>query len=125
MRRPDDWFRQAELDLEAAVDARASGHFEWACFLAQQSGEKVVKSVHEMSGAEAWGHSVAGLLEELDEVPAEIMDAGRGLDKHYIPTRYPNAHPEGAPGDVYTDREAELAIADARRVFDYAAGLRS
>ena len=125
MRRPDDWIRQAELDLQAALDLRAGGHFEWACFLAQQAGEKAVKSAHEQSGAEAWGHSVAGLLEELEDVAAEVLEAAKGLDKHYIPTRYPNSHPAGAPGDLYTEREAELAIADARTVLDHVKSRRS
>jgi HEPN domain-containing protein/predicted nucleotidyltransferase len=74
MRRPQDWLRQAELDLQAATDLRDPGH-EWACFLAQQAGEKAVKSAHERTGAEAWGQSVAGLLEELDGVPADVMEA--------------------------------------------------
>jgi HEPN domain-containing protein len=95
MRRPEDWLRQSELDLAAASDARRDGHFEWACFLSQQSGEKAAKSAFEAEGAEASGHSVAALLAELDGVPAEVLDAGRELDKHYIPTRYPNSHPQG------------------------------
>ena len=35
------------------------------------------------------------------------MDAAMELDKAYIPTRYPNALPSGAPKDRYTEREAE------------------
>lgn len=124
MRRPDDWIRQAELDLEASRDLRKSGRFEWVCFLAQQSAEKAAKSAHELSGAEAWGHSVAGLLEELSEVPAEILEAGRELDKHHIPTRYPNSHPRGAPGDLYTETEARRAIAQAASVIEHVKGRR-
>ncbi len=47
MRRPWDWFRQAELDLATARDAHSSGHHEWACFAAQQAAEKAVKALHE------------------------------------------------------------------------------
>jgi len=32
------------------------------------------------------------------------------LDKAYIPTRYPNVHPEGAPCELYTRAEAERLI---------------
>jgi HEPN domain-containing protein len=122
MRRPQDWLRQAELDLQAATDARDHGHYEWACFLAQQAGEKAVKSAHERTGAEAWGHSVAALLDELDGVPSEALEAGKSLDRHYIPTRYPNAHPSGAPGDLYTERDARLALGDAKLVLDHVRG---
>lgn len=125
MRRPDDWLRQAELDHHAARDARASGHYEWACFLSQQAGEKAVKAAHESAGDEAWGHSVAGLLEELDGVPDPVIEAARALDKHYIPTRYPNSHPAGAPGDLYTEAEADRALADAEAVIEHVKGRNS
>jgi HEPN domain-containing protein len=122
MRRPDDWMRQAELDLAAARAMERSGHYEWACFLSQQAGEKAVKAVHESSGTEAWGHSVAALLGGLDDAPEAVVEAAKGLDKHYIPARYPNSHPEGAPGDVYTARDASRALSDAELVLEYARG---
>jgi HEPN domain len=40
MRRPEDWFRQAELDVQAATDARDHAHYEWACFLAQRRARR-------------------------------------------------------------------------------------
>lgn len=119
MRRPADWFRQAELDLAAARTSGEAGHHEWACFAAQQAAEKAVKALHESAGTEAWGHSVASLLGGLQDVPPEILDAGKTLDKHYIPARYPNTHPEGAPGDLYTQAEAERAIGEAERVIEH------
>ena len=122
MRRPGDWLRQAELDLDAARGAQAGRHFEWACFLAQQAAEKGVKAAHESVGTEAWGHSVAALLAGLEAVPEDVVDAAKGLDKHYIPARYPNAHPQGAPGDLYTARDAAQALADADTVLDHVRG---
>ncbi|MGH2990582.1 MAG: HEPN domain-containing protein [Solirubrobacterales bacterium] len=122
MRRPGDWLRQAELDLDAARGAAEQSRFEWTCFIAQQAAEKAVKAVHEAAGTEAWGHSVAGLLAGLDLVPADVVDAGKALDRHYVPTRYPNAQPEGAPGDLYTERDASLALEDATKVIEHARG---
>jgi HEPN domain-containing protein len=119
MRRPQDLLRQAELDLQLATNVRDRGTYEWACCVAQQAGDKAAKSAHERTGAEAWGHSVAGLLEELDEVPTEVMEASKSLDRHYIPTCYPNSHPERALGDLYTERDARSALADAKLVFDH------
>lgn len=119
MRRPEDWLRQAELDLSAARTAESGGHFEWASFLAQQSAEKAVKAVHESTGTEAWGHSVSALLGPLDPVPESVVEAAKGLDKHYIPARCPNSHPEGAPGDLYTRRDAAQALADAQTVLEH------
>jgi HEPN domain-containing protein len=119
MRRPHDWFRQAELDLAAARDAHHDGHHEWACFAAQQSAEKAVKALHESVGVEAWGHSVSELLTALPDVPGDLVVAAKALDKHYIPARYPNAHPAGAPGELYTAPEAERALADAERIVEH------
>ncbi len=38
--RSQDWFRQAQRDLEQAECARAAGHHEWCCFISQQAAEK-------------------------------------------------------------------------------------
>ncbi|ABL87249.1 hypothetical protein Pisl_0065 [Pyrobaculum islandicum DSM 4184] len=34
--------------------------------------------------------------------PGDLVDAAKGLDKFYIPSRYPNAHPERTPMDYFT-----------------------
>ncbi len=38
------WCDQARADIAAAVDSTAAGHHEWACFQAQQAGEKALNS---------------------------------------------------------------------------------
>ena len=49
-------------------------------------------------------------------VPQTILDAGRRLDKHYIPARYPNGFASGAPGDYYMEEDADQAIKDADEI---------
>lgn len=124
--RADDWTRQAEADLELARYAARGGHFEWACFAAQQSGDKAVKAVHLGLGQEAWGHSVTELLTALrDQVPdiaPGVLDSARALDKLYVPTRYPNGLPAGAPVDLFTAEEAERAITHAEEVLSFCRG---
>jgi HEPN domain-containing protein len=119
MRRPDDWLRQAELDLETAKSNFASGHYEWCCFAAQQVAEKAIKAGHQADGTEAWGHSVSLLLEAFDP-PDDILDAARRLDRHYIGTRYPTAYAAGAPGDLYTRLDGEQALADCEGILAWA-----
>jgi len=41
------------------------------------------------------------------------------LDKHYIPTRYPNGFDTGAPKEYYTDEDAEKAIRDAQQIYEF------
>jgi HEPN domain-containing protein len=120
-----DWFRQAEADLTHARHALEDGHYEWACFAAQQAAEKALKAVHGARGQDAWGHSVTELLEALspDRAIDEVMlDRGRALDKLYVPTRYPNGLPAGAPTDYYTRAEAERAIGDAKAIIEWGRG---
>jgi HEPN domain-containing protein len=100
--RANDWFQQAKRDLDQAKSSKAEARHEWACFAAQQAAEKAVKALHLSLGQEAWGRVVARLLKELPiAVPDELIDKAKVLDAFYIPTRYANGHPEGAPFEHY------------------------
>lgn len=121
--RGPDWMRQAERDLEQAEDSRAADRHEWACFAAHQAAEKAVKALHLHLGQEAWGHLVARLLTDLPdkaEAPPELVDRAKILDNYYIPARYPNGHPEGAPFEHYGRLQSEGAIEHARAVLGFA-----
>ncbi len=119
--RAGDWLAQAERDLQHARHSRDAGDYEWACFAAQQAAEKAVKAALLALGGEGWGHSVTRLLADLAQrqtVATDLLDAARRLDKHYLPTRYPNSFPSGAPRDYYTAQEAQQAIVDAAAIYD-------
>lgn len=122
MNRALDWLRQAERDLEQAEDSQRAGRHEWACFAAQQAAEKAVKALHLWLRQEAWGHVVARLLRELPvsvPVPEDLVEKGRVLDAYYIPARYPNSHPEGAPFDHYGPLQSKEAIGYAREILGF------
>lgn len=126
--RQEDWYRQARRDLEHARHALEDKEFEWACFAANQAAEKALKALYQAAGADAWGHSVFALLENLPpDFPADatLKDLAKELDKHYIPPRYPNAYPQGAPYDYYTKAEADRAIAIAERILGFCEGYLS
>jgi len=120
--RADDWFRQALRDLEQARDSRQADRHEWACFAAQQAAEKAVKALHLHLRQEAWGHVVARLLHDLPEaapVPQDLIEKGRVLDNFYIPARYPNSHPQGAPFEHYGPLQSEEAIRYAGEIIEF------
>lgn len=122
MERSKDWMDEAEGDLEHARNDMQGGFYNWACFSAQQAAEKAAKTVFQKMGAEAWGHSVADLLRELSkkhDIPEELSDQALELDKAYIPTRYPNAHPSGSPRSRYIKEEARRLIEYAERIVKY------
>ena len=123
--RSKDWLAQAKRDLNHAVHACEDEDFEWSCFSAQQGAEKAVKAVFLYLHGESWGHSVFALLKALGEqieVSEALIEAAKTLDKHYIPTRYPNGFDSGAPGEYYTQKEAQEAIENARRIITFCEG---
>jgi HEPN domain-containing protein len=118
--RSSDWFRQAERDLEQARSSAREERHEWACFAAQQAAEKAVKALHLSLGQEAFGHVVARLLRELPvETPALLIEQARVLDSFYIPTRYANGHPEGAPFEHFGSLQSAEAIRYASEIITF------
>jgi HEPN domain-containing protein len=71
---------------------------------------------------------VADLFEELSKrhpIPEELINGALELDKAYIPTRYPNAHPSGSPRTRYTQEEAARLIEHAGKIVKFCADLLS
>ena len=111
-----DWLSQAERDLDQARDSARAGRHEWACFASHQAAEKAVKALHLKLGQEAWGHVIARLISELPDtlnLPPNFVELGRVLDNFYVPTRYPNGHPEGPPFVHYGSLQSDEALKHA------------
>lgn len=120
--RSVDWFKQAERDLEQAVASQRDSYHEWACFAAHQAAEKALKALHLHFGQEAWGHVVSRLMIELSDrvfFPENLIEKGRVLDNYYIPSRYPNGHPSGAPFEHYGSIQSSQAIEYAREILEF------
>jgi len=65
---------------------------------------------------------VAKALRELPatvSVPADLVEKARVLDNFYVPTRYPNAHPEGAPFEHYGPLQSGEAVKYAREILGF------
>lgn len=126
MERSADWMDQARGDLDHARHDVQAQFYDWACFSAQQAAEGAAKAVFQSIGAEAWGHSVADLMQELSRTypdASQMRDAALELDKAYIPARYPDAHPSGSPRRRYIRAEAERLVQHADRIVQWCAGL--
>lgn len=113
------WLRTAEEDLFAATALLQAGAFAQACFYAQQTGEKAIKSLWFQIDADPWGHSVQKLVLDFPQAHrlpelSQWIERGALLDKFYIPTRYPNGLPDLTPGQVYTRQNAEQGIETAQ-----------
>ena len=126
MNRSADWFHQAEADWRLAELSASAGHHEWACFASHQAAEKALKALHLSHGQQAWGHGLGRSLQELPEsvrdslnqaVP-DLLDRLRVLDAFYVPTRYPDSLPEGAPTDHFGRLQSQDALRHARPLID-------
>ena len=117
------WLKQAEHNLQSAERDCREGDFSWAAFKAQQAGELALKALLKGLGRLAMGHSATLLLTEIAdagiEVGPHLEECARALERHYIPTRYPDAYPSGSPFEFYDQGEAERAISSAGRLLDF------
>jgi HEPN domain-containing protein len=104
------WYGQARFDVEAARASTAAGHHEWACFQAQQAGEKALKALLMRQGKRQFlSHSIHDLLAEVKKLAPEFeaVSEAQRLDEYYIPTRYPSGLPGTVvPHDFYGQKEA-------------------
>jgi HEPN domain-containing protein len=116
------WFQQATYDLKATRWNIQGGFYDTACFLAQQAGEKALKSILYFQGARRTAlmtHSLVEMIREAGKKVSqmtELLDPARELDLHYIPSRYPNGIPSGYPHEFYGQNVAEQAMASAEKI---------
>ncbi len=101
-----------------------AGFHQWACFMAEQASQLVVKGLLHGLGAGAWGHDLVSLGRAVEEatsagLPDDVAASLRRLSRFYIPTRYPDAHPGGAPGEHFGPDDAVAALTDADTVADF------
>ncbi len=117
------WFQQAFYDLKATRWNIRGGFYDTACFLAQQAGEKALKSLLYYQGARRTAlltHSLVEMVREAGKKTSpvkDLLDQARELDLHYIPSRYPDGIPSGYPHQFYSKKVAEQALAAAEKIF--------
>jgi HEPN domain-containing protein len=116
------WFQQASYDLKASRWNIAGGFFDTASFLAQQGGEKALKSLLYYLGSRREAlltHSLVEMIRTIGKrvtgLP-DLLEEGRKLDLHYVPSRYPNGLPSGYPHQFYGKEMAEEALQAAEKI---------
>ena len=108
--------------MSAEINAQ-HGLYEEACYEPYQAAEKALKALLQWLGIERRGHSLVFLMREAEARGTRAPDSVRrclfALDKHYIPSRYPDVYDEGAPADYYTEDDARSCIQCAREVLEW------
>ena len=116
------WILMAKRTLESARGDAERGDYNWSCFKAHQASEFAVKAALYGIGKPTRGHSITHLLNALGsivQVPSDVLDLGKFLDKFYVPTRYVDAWSEGVPYEYFTLNDAEMAIKAAERIIAF------
>ncbi len=114
---------QAKGEFKAAKDLFATSNYAWCCFTCQQTAEKALKAILEHLGSPTAGHNLIALAIEVSsliQTPREIEVACRILNRYYIPTRYPNAFPSGAPIHMFDKDDAREALEHTEKVVNFA-----
>ena len=118
------WMRQASYDLESARLLMREGYYSQVCFMAEQVAEKALKALAYYRGdSDARGHTIRALVSSLEVSYPELSrfyEEAETLEEYYIPTRYPDALPSGAPFEVYLYEDAEDALSGAELIFNFA-----
>ena len=96
---------------------------EWACFQAQQAGEKALKALLYGRGIPAiLTHSLRRLIREceaFDETFRALGEAARLLDQHYISTRFPTYFDsELPPTRYYEEGDADACLQSAHAILE-------
>ncbi|MDQ2679447.1 MAG: HEPN domain-containing protein [Candidatus Eremiobacteraeota bacterium] len=127
--QPDRQVLAAQWRATAAEDLRVAGLLATespsaAAFHAQQAAEKALKAACVIAVDDSpRTHVITHLLDELSKngrnIPDDVRDAGRVLDRYYAPTRYPDALGGIDPNRVYTATDAHAAVAFAEAVLAF------
>ncbi len=123
MRDAERWLNQAKNDLEAAKWNSEGKFYAHACFLSQQAAEKALKAyLYSIGKRKIITHSTYTLARECaqeNNVFNSILSICAELDKHYIPSRYPNGLPDSTPSEVYLKQDAEVSINNSQKILDF------
>ncbi len=116
------WYLQAMDDKRFAEWVLQEGRFyDKGCFIAQQAGEKALKScLYAAGNRRVLGHSLFDSCVELRAHSpsfASVEELATRLDRFYIPTRYPNGLPGGLPFQSYSRKDLSESLDDLATIF--------
>ncbi len=117
------WRTEGDRALAGARVQADAGLHNWSCFAAEQAAQLATKALLHGLGRGPWGHDLVRLGELVRDagipVPEHVFDAMRRLGRHYIPARYPDAHPAGPASAHYAEADSAEAIRDGEAVLGF------
>jgi len=109
------WLDQAEHNLEVAKNNFKSLFYSDACFMAEQTAQVALKAFiiyhRKRYISEHSIQELAKISSGYDKRFEDLIEAGKIIDRYYIPTRYPDALAKPAvPYKTYMEKDAQEAI---------------
>lgn len=92
-KEPDEWFRQADYDLETAEFMFSGGRYFYAVFMCHLSIEKALKGLYQERLQEIPPkiHNLIFLVEKIGlKLPDYLYDWVFSINRVSVPTRYPD-----------------------------------
>lgn len=116
---PQEWFTQAEYDIESARCMLETGRNIYAVFMAHLAIEKALKAIYQkkFNDIPPKTHSLMYLLKKNELLPSETMgEFIADLDRAGVATRYPeellmllNTYPRAITEEILTKAKEVLA----------------
>lgn len=123
----DRWIAAAADELLAAEHNAEGGFHNVAVLHAELCAQCALKALLHGVGAgdQAYGHGLLSLADRAESLAGLELDGERrarlaDLAREYLPSRYPDALPEGTPRGHYSQSAAARALDTARRALDQA-----
>ncbi|MBA7645748.1 hypothetical protein ES703_53506 [subsurface metagenome] len=116
------WMNEANNTFKSAIVDKDNGFYNWCCFKCHQAAEFAIKALLYGLGSTPFGHSLTKMVSDLKNQKlnvSHISTSCKKLDLHYIPSRYPNAHPTGSPFEYHDENIAEDALENATKILDF------
>ena len=115
----ENWWRQAEKDLEKAQWLYAGKHFDGTALYSQQAVEKALKALLLRTSREKRieSHSLV-YLGKAAKVPARLVPGLKKLSPQYFISRYPDVTEE-APYELYDEALAKEFLSIATEVLKW------
>ncbi|MCX8175774.1 MAG: HEPN domain-containing protein [Candidatus Bathyarchaeota archaeon] len=114
---------QALEDLETAKVMLETRRYYASAFFSHQAAEKALKAlfIHLKREISPKTHNLLELLEGLNIVNEDVVDAAIELNPEYVVSRYPDAA-NGVPAQMYNERIAKERYEKALRIVGYCKG---
>jgi len=116
------WMNEANNTFKSAIVDKENGFYNWCCFKCHQAAEFAIKALLYGLGSTPFGNSLTKMVNDLKNQKMNvslILTSCKKLDLHYIPSRYPNAHPTGSPFEYHDENIAEDALENAKKILDF------